>query len=349
MNDVASSALYLESEDPVPILDTTPYQLRDLGKLLQLSELITHPPDGWLEMSMPRLCSIITLKREREEENLLTRFQRRFREALPGLAPGTFPVACIASLQLLLAPAPNPPPAHGWLDVAQLLSRCELLENCELFQGQSLPFTLTCFSDRPGNPASPRWGPNLTPTQPPPSGRAAGEERAAHPLPGRPQPAPCPLRPARPVLGRPGAPPPGSALWPPAGLAAAPTARRPRRLTRPPTCVERSEAQPVAAPALATGGCLTSEAAGGRNPSPAATTHICIIRSPPLLSDSGLEMRVGLPSEASSCRWSARGPQDGPERRRSGPAHVVRVQLFFLFSETGLSTFLPRVGYLQGC
>lgn len=234
-------------------------------------------------MSMPRLCSILTLKREREGErgNLLTRFQRRFREALPGLAPGTFPVACIASLQLLLAPAPNPPPAHGWLDVAQLLSRCELLENCELFQGQSLPFTLTWFSDRPGNPASPRWGSNLTPTQPPPSGRAAGEERAAHPLPGRPQPAPCPLRPARPVLGRPGAPPPGSALWPPAGLAAAPTARRPRRLTRPPTCVERSEAQPVAAPALATGGCLTSEAAGGRNPSPAATTHICIIRSPP--------------------------------------------------------------------
>lgn len=47
-------------------------------------------------------------------------------------------------------------------------------------------------------------------------------------------------------------------------------------------------------------------------------------------------MRVGLPSEASSCRWSARGPQDWPERRRSGLAHVVRVQLsFILFKETG--------------
>ena len=64
MNDVASSASYLESEDAVASLDTTPYQLRDLGKLLQLSELITHPHDGWLEMSMPKFCSIITLKRE---------------------------------------------------------------------------------------------------------------------------------------------------------------------------------------------------------------------------------------------------------------------------------------------
>lgn len=37
-------------------------------------------------------------------------------------------------------------------------------------------------------------------------------------------------------------------------------------------------------------------------------------------------MRVGLPSEASSCRWSARGPRDRPERRRSGLAHVVRAR-----------------------
>lgn len=301
-------------------------------------------------MSMPRLCSIITLKREREGErgNLLTRFQRRFREALPGLAPGTFPVACIASLQLLLAPAPNPPPAHGWLDVAQLLSRCELLENCELFQGQSLPFTLTWFSDRPGNPASPRWGSNLTPTQPPPSGRAAGEERAAHPLPGRPQPAPCPLRPARPVLGRPGAPPPGSALWPPAGLAAAPTARRPRRLTRPPTCVERSEAQPVAAPALATGGCLTSEAAGGRNPSPAATTHICIIRSPPTPS---FRLRAGDASRAplrgvvlpvvsagAAGRAGAQAERAGARGKSAAFFSFFRNGTFHLFAEGGVPT-----------
>uniref|UniRef100_A0A8I5QL03 Early growth response 2 n=1 Tax=Homo sapiens TaxID=9606 RepID=A0A8I5QL03_HUMAN len=38
-------------------------------------------------------------------------------------------------------------------------------------------------------------------------------------------------------------------------------------------------------------------------------------------------MRVGLPSEASSCPWSARGPRDPPERRRSGLAHVVAREL----------------------
>lgn len=43
-----------------------------------------------------------------------------------------------------------------------------------------------------------------------------------------------------------------------------------------------------------------------------------------LSSRPRLEMRVGLPSEASSCLWSARGPRDRPERRRSGLAHVVR-------------------------
>ena len=63
MNNVASRALYLESEDLVASLDTTTYQLRDQGKLLQLSEFITHPQDGCLEMSMPGLYSIITLKR----------------------------------------------------------------------------------------------------------------------------------------------------------------------------------------------------------------------------------------------------------------------------------------------
>lgn len=40
------------------------------------------------------------------------------------------------------------------------------------------------------------------------------------------------------------------------------------------------------------------------------------------LRDFRLEMRVGLPSEASSCLWSARGPRDRPERRRNGLAHV---------------------------
>lgn len=40
MNNVASRALYLESEDPVASLDTTTYQLRDLGKLLQLPNLL---------------------------------------------------------------------------------------------------------------------------------------------------------------------------------------------------------------------------------------------------------------------------------------------------------------------
>ncbi|KAJ1066339.1 hypothetical protein K5549_003079 [Capra hircus] len=39
-------------------------------------------------------------------------------------------------------------------------------------------------------------------------------------------------------------------------------------------------------------------------------------------------MRVGLPSEASSCRWSARGPQDWPERRRSGLAHVLSDNIY---------------------
>lgn len=89
-----------------------------------------------------------------------------------------------------------------------------------------------------------------------------------------------------------------------------------------------------AALALAAGGCLTSEAGGARNPSPTATTYICITRSPPphtpaLFSDSRLEMRVGLPSEASSCRWSALGPRDPPERRRSGLTHVVRTRFSF--------------------
>lgn len=41
-------------------------------------------------------------------------------------------------------------------------------------------------------------------------------------------------------------------------------------------------------------------------------------------------MRVGLPSEASSCRWSARGPRDRPDRRRNGLAHVVRAYFSFL-------------------
>lgn len=85
-----------------------------------------------------------------------------------------------------------------------------------------------------------------------------------------------------------------------------------------------------AALALAAGGCLTSEAGGARNPSATATTYICITRSPPaLFSDSRLEMRVGLPSEASSCRWSALGPRDPPERRRSGLTHVVRTRFSF--------------------
>lgn len=51
----------------------------------------------------------------------------------------------------------------------------------------------------------------------------------------------------------------------------------------------------------------------------------------PLSFGLRLEMRVGFPFEASSCRWSERGPRDRPERRRSGLAHVVRAQLSFLF------------------
>ena len=62
MNNVASRALYVQSEDPVASLDTTTYQLCYLGKLLQLSEFMTHPQDGCLEMSMPGFYSIITLK-----------------------------------------------------------------------------------------------------------------------------------------------------------------------------------------------------------------------------------------------------------------------------------------------
>ncbi|KAK1333697.1 hypothetical protein QTO34_006083 [Cnephaeus nilssonii] len=58
--------------------------------------------------------------------------------------------------------------------------------------------------------------------------------------------------------------------------------------------MQRSEALAVAAPALAT----------------------------------GLEMRVGLPSEASSCRWSARGPRDRPDRRRNGLAHVLSDNIY---------------------
>ena len=138
MNNVASRALYLESEDPVASLDTTTYQLRYLGKLLQLSEFITHPQDGCLEISMRGLYSIITLKRgwgrqrereeekdrergrERERENLLTRFQRRFREGLPGLAPGTFPRSLQSLLAAVVCPCPQPTPGarRAWRGAA---------------------------------------------------------------------------------------------------------------------------------------------------------------------------------------------------------------------------------------
>ncbi|XP_013370338.1 PREDICTED: E3 SUMO-protein ligase EGR2 isoform X1 [Chinchilla lanigera] len=39
-------------------------------------------------------------------------------------------------------------------------------------------------------------------------------------------------------------------------------------------------------------------------------------------------MRVGLPSDVSSCPWSARGPRDRPERRRSGLPHVLSDNIY---------------------
>ena len=83
---------------------------------------------------------------------------------------------------------------------------------------------------------------------------------------------------------------------------------------------------------------------GTRNLSPTAGTSICITR-PPISSLPRLEMRVGLPTEASSCLWSARGPRDWPGRRRSGLAHMVRAPLFLPFlpplpSKQGFAGFL---------
>lgn len=60
----------------------------------------------------------------------------------------------------------------------------------------------------------------------------------------RPEPPPAGVLPralSSPALGRPGAPPRGGAWWPPAGLAAAPVAGRPRRLARPPAHVHEEE------------------------------------------------------------------------------------------------------------
>lgn len=61
-------------------------------------------------MSVPRLCSIITVKEKRVTEVSTDRLQRRFRDGLPGLAPGTLLGARIAFQTLLVAPVPNPPP-----------------------------------------------------------------------------------------------------------------------------------------------------------------------------------------------------------------------------------------------
>lgn len=51
---------------------------------------------------------LVVFKKEEKEgvysKYLLTAFQQRFREGLPGLAPGTLPGAPAASLRLLVAP-----------------------------------------------------------------------------------------------------------------------------------------------------------------------------------------------------------------------------------------------------
>lgn len=147
-----------------------------------------------------------------------------------------------------------------------------------------------------------------------------GSSSRARSLPS-PGPSPAcvlPCAPCSPLhAGRPGAPSQGSALWLPAGLVAAPAAGRPqatRSPACPPTCMKRSEALAVAAPALAAGGCLTSEAGGGRNPSPTATTYICITRSSrALFSDQGWRCESGSPPR----RRLAGGQRGGPGTRRS--------------------------------
>lgn len=70
-------------------------------------------------MSVSRLCPLHSKKKKEEKEKkkkkrrgnrkyLLTRFQQRFREGLPGLIPGSLLGSRIASLWLLVAPDPNP-------------------------------------------------------------------------------------------------------------------------------------------------------------------------------------------------------------------------------------------------
>lgn len=148
MNNVASRALYVQSEDPAVGFDTTTYQLCYLGKLLQLSDLLPILRMAALRMSMPGFYSIITLKRGRggRGRERSRRTEERGREGerestdpfpaeVQGRPPRTGPRHLPRSLQSLLAaavwlPAPNPPLAQGWLDVAQLIRRYELLENC---------------------------------------------------------------------------------------------------------------------------------------------------------------------------------------------------------------------------
>lgn len=187
-------------------------------------------------------------KRKRKEGNskyLLTRFQRRFREGLPKLGPGTLLGARIASLQLLVGSAPNPLLTRGGLDVVKFLREVSVVGKLRIIpEDQSLLFTLPCFSDEPGKPSPPRWHflPHLTPDSTSSFRKGRRRKPRSSPWPGPPPACILPWAPCSPGHpGRPGAPPRGGAWWLPAGLAAAPAAGRPWLLARLPAHVHEEE------------------------------------------------------------------------------------------------------------
>lgn len=135
----------------------------------------------------------------------------------------------------------------------------------------------------------------------------------------------------------------------------APAAGRPRRLARLPAHVRGEERSASSRLARACrGGCLTSEAGGGRNPSFAAATYICIIQLP--FTSFGL--RAGDASRAplrgvvlQVVSAGAAGPA-GAQAERAGArgknATFFSFSSFFFFKKEDC-TFLPRVKYLSGC
>lgn len=169
-----------------------------------------------------------------------------------------------------------------------------------------------------------------------------------------------PCEPCSPRLsGRPVAPPRGGARWPPTELVAVPATGRPPPLACLPAHVHEEERSASSRRARA---CLrwvplTSEAVGGRNPSPAATIYICITRSfhPPPPPRSFFGLRAGDASRAPLrsvvlpvVSAGAAGPARAQAERAGarGKSEVFSPSFLFFFLETELCRYLSRVGDL---